>query len=762
LKVVVNELVHAFIRRGDACLARMDAALARRDHMEYLNALYEGFGAHVKSYEQAKQTSDDMLKAVVVYMALLLPFCLFLEKLLFKFVRIEQEMAAFALMFVATFMVFRAIHPAFRIAQGAEAIFIAFVMGALGLFVIGILRGRFDGTMQMIFRSYMADDIGYSTVTQKAMLIGVNNMKRRRTRTMLTTATIVLVAFTMLSFTSVSKTINPTLVAKSKTAPYTGFMYHWTGKYPMDESTLAALTQIFHGRGETVVRRWLLAEDQTPLPVANRAGDIAQFEGVLGLPMAEHGFLGPLPLVAGRYFSSDEAREAVLSSEAAEFLNIAPGELGKATVSIQGETLTVVGIIDGEQFRALRDLNGLPLTPILRLLADGADQKQTKRRPSGGSSMRSDVEDMGSLFFANPDALLIMPVNTARRWGAQPYSISLKLPDNEPIWPVADLLLTITRARFYMSSRVPFTPAAEGERQTVSAGVYYIGSNYSTSVGGLAALIIPLFIASTIILNTMLGSVYERKKEIAVFNAIGLNPHHIGTFFLAESFVYGIIGSVGGYLIGQALSLIIAWTGWIGDLNFNYSSLSVAYVILFTIAIVLLSTLYPAMAATKAAVPSGKRTWSLPPHDGRVMRVRFPFIYQERVAVGVLAYLREYFDRFSEASIGDMIASFQEQAAGRDGAGRAGWTLNYHTALAPFDLGVTQDASFALAFDEQVQAYCLIMTLTRVSGQDSNWVTCNRPFLERLRKYLMRWRNLNAAQQDLYIRHARETLESER
>ena len=50
----------------------------------------------MKSYEQAKQTSDDMLQAVVVYMALLLPFCLFLEKLLFKFVRIEQEMGAFA------------------------------------------------------------------------------------------------------------------------------------------------------------------------------------------------------------------------------------------------------------------------------------------------------------------------------------------------------------------------------------------------------------------------------------------------------------------------------------------------------------------------------------------------------------------------------------------------------------------------------------------------------------------------------------------
>ena len=40
-----------------------------------------------------------MLKAVVVYMALLLPFCLFLEKLLFRFVKIEHEMGMFAVMF---------------------------------------------------------------------------------------------------------------------------------------------------------------------------------------------------------------------------------------------------------------------------------------------------------------------------------------------------------------------------------------------------------------------------------------------------------------------------------------------------------------------------------------------------------------------------------------------------------------------------------------------------------------------------------------
>jgi hypothetical protein len=52
----------------------------------------------------------------------------------------------------------------------------------------------------------------------------------------------------------------------------------------------------------------------------------------------------------------------------------------------------------------------------------------------------------------------------------------------------------------------------------------------------------------------MLGAVYERKYEIAIYNAIGLDPTHIFLFFLPEAFVYGVIGSVAGYLVGQLLA----------------------------------------------------------------------------------------------------------------------------------------------------------------------------------------------------------------
>lgn len=755
MKDVTNDLVKEFADRGDRCLGAMLSALAGNDYLAGLRKLYEGLGAHTKSYEQTKQTNDDMLKAIVVYMALLLPFCFFIQKLLFNFVKIEHELGMFAALFVIAFLIFREIHPAFRVAQAAEAIFIAFVMGALGLFVISILRGRFEGEMQLLFRSYMSgtmDEAAYSTVTQKAMLIGVNNMKRRRVRTLLTTMTIVLIAFAMLSFTSISKKINPTIVHKTLVPPYTGFMFQWPGKSQMEEATYAVMRDLFASFGQVATRRWkvMSATDNTPFKAFFSNGHETTVDALLGLSTVEDGFIRKIPIIGGRYFSADSATEALVSAQMAENLGIDPNKLAGVRVRCGGYDLDVVGVYDDDKIKSLVDLNGISILPIKRI-------SQATSAFGAEAEVHEELDSLGVLFFVDPLSLLIVPDDIARRMGAFPFSVSVKMKDDAPVWPLMDVILTSTMAKFYMSSLVPFAIGADG-RKAVSPGVYYIGSNYKTSIGGLAVLLIPLFIAGTIIFNTMLGSVYERKKEIAVYNAIGLNPHHIGLFFLAESFVYGVIGSVGGYLIGQLLSIAINATGLVKGINFNYSSLSVAYVIIFTIAIVLLSTIYPAMAAVRTAVPSGKRTWSMPASTGNAMEVVFPFIYQPGIASGILAYLHEYFARFTEVSIGDLIANRLAHSCARDAAGHERYKLDYHVALAPYDLGVTEDLRFDLAYDEYVQAYRLVLKIERVSGQDVNWVTTNRPFLERLRKYLMRWRNLDLNQQQFYVKQACDSL----
>ena len=741
MRGVANRLVTDLLERGQAGVTKADRSKAENRHIPYIQSVAEGLGAQVKAYTQVRGMNADMLKAIMVYMALMLPFCYFLQKLLFNFVRLEHELLGFISLFLGTYVVFRLIHPAFAIAMNPEAIFIAFVLGATGCFITWVLHNRFRTEMQILFRSGSGpgEEVGYSAVGQTAMLIGVNNMKRRRIRTALTTATIVLVVFTMLAFSSVSKNMKPTLINQAPKSPYTGLFYHWPLGQPMDEDTADVFRTLFADRADVVVRRIMLAPANAETggvdPWRVERGDsdhTADVAAAIGLTMLDRDFLGPMPILEGRYFSAADANEVMLPASAAAALQIKPADMESVQVRFRGRDLTVVGMVDDGRLRLMRDLD-----PALSLVPAKQGSK------------------VGTSTLVDTSSLLLLPDQTARALGAGPFSISVRLRDTQEgaassLWAEAHRLLTTTSARFHIGSKAPFS-TGEGAARPAAAGIYYIGTSYRTSIGGLSRLIVPLLITGLIVFNTMLGTVHERKSEIAVYNAIGLNPWHIFMFFLAEALVYSVIGSIGGYLIGQVLAITIKSLDLVAGVNVNFSSLIVAYTIMFTIALVLLSTIYPGIVATRTAVPSGKRKWSMPDHDGQVMQLTLPFIYQEGLPAGVMYYLFEHYSSFTEQSLGDQIVTAGDRKQTVDETGRAVYTMAFSVALAPFDLGVTQEVTFEARYDESVQSYHLQMRTVRISGQDTNWVFTNVPFLERLRKLLLRWRNMDPSEHAVYV-----------
>ena len=89
----------------------------------------------------------------------------------------------------------------------------------------------------------------------------------------------------------------------------------------------------------------------------------------------------------------------------------------------------------------------------------------------------------------------------------------------------------------------------EGDEKRIHVSVY--SSLGVTGFSGLANLFIPILIASLIVLNTMMGSVYERFREIGIYSSVGLAPGHIAWLFMAESCVYSVLGVVAGFLTGQ-------------------------------------------------------------------------------------------------------------------------------------------------------------------------------------------------------------------
>jgi len=71
---------------------------------------------------------------------------------------------------------------------------------------------------------------------------------------------------------------------------------------------------------------------------------------------------------------------------------------------------------------------------------------------------------------------------------------------------------------------------------------------------------ISLLVGGIGVMNVMLVSVSERKKEIGIRKAIGARAHDIKLLFLMESVLLALFGGVLGVLLGELLTCIIAYT----------------------------------------------------------------------------------------------------------------------------------------------------------------------------------------------------------
>jgi ABC-type antimicrobial peptide transport system permease subunit len=71
-----------------------------------------------------------------------------------------------------------------------------------------------------------------------------------------------------------------------------------------------------------------------------------------------------------------------------------------------------------------------------------------------------------------------------------------------------------------------------------------------------------MIISIFIVLNTMIGSVYERKREIAVYTSVGLAPSHVSVSVRGRiAGVRGALSAVLGYLLAQTSASLFAGTG---------------------------------------------------------------------------------------------------------------------------------------------------------------------------------------------------------
>jgi hypothetical protein len=270
-----------------------------------------------------------------------------------------------------------------------------------------------------------------------------------------------------------------------------------------------------------------------------------------------------------------------------------------------------------------------------------------------------------------------------------------------------------------------------------------------TRLTGLGSIIIPLIISALIILNTILNCVYERRREISILMSVGLAPAHVGALFVAEAAAYGTIGIVGGYIIGQALGTVATTYDWIPGLRLNFSSSAAIYTQVAIMAVVLLSSIWPAMVARRIAAPGSEATWKLPPPDGDLMEVALPFTLSARDSSAVLAYLHHWLAGHTESSVGRFTTGAIEVFAEDRTRG-----MVVQIWLAPFDLGIMQTVQLDIRPGDDPHIDEVMIALRRESGPYSAWVRGNRNFLTDLRKQFLLWRSLGRVQMERYQRSA--------
>jgi hypothetical protein len=284
------------------------------------------------------------------------------------------------------------------------------------------------------------------------------------------------------------------------------------------------------------------------------------------------------------------------------------------------------------------------------------------------------------------------------------------------------------------------------------SGVYLYNASDTMSYSGMPNILIPLLISILIVLNTMISSVFERKREIAVYTSVGLAPSHVSFLFVAEALAFAVLSVVLGYLLAQSSAAVLAGTSLWEGITVNYSSTAGVAAMVLVMGVVLLSVIYPSKVAAKIAIPDVNRTWTMPEPVNDTMSVTLPFLMRYQEHASICGFLYSFLKGHQEVSHGIFATGPIEVIKANDCSGDSKQLpmvddcihLRAKIWLAPFDFGIMQwvDLRFCKASEgEDFMEICV--TMERRAGEAGLWQRLNGPFLHGLRKQLLVWRSLD-------------------
>ncbi|MFZ7125075.1 MAG: FtsX-like permease family protein [Desulfobacterales bacterium] len=739
-------------QEGTRALENAVTALNDRQYDRFLAESLRSWALASRVYDQVETTQKDVLFGVLFYIALFVPFAYCTERLLFAYRNIHRRIIAFTVILLALIAAVYAVHPAFELAYSPTVVILAFFIMGLSLIVTLIIFFRFEEEMVVLQRratGKSGEEISRWMAFTAAFFLGVSNLRRRRLRTALTCTTLVILTFTIMSFTSVKSSRHQTRVRFQPEAPYQGQLLKSLNWQDLPRETYSLISAGMANSGTIAPRIWLETEERTwsPYVPLQRGERFFEARGLVGLAEEEIERTGLNRVLAGgRWFSNEDRHVAVISDRAAETLGIDIASPEPQEIRIWGIPHLVCGVFDSEKLQTHRDLDGEPLTPITF-----PNEAVTELTEVEFDALESgeDVRTFQSRYqHTAADVTLFMPYGDVLAAGGKLKGLVIFHPPSADLKSAAGNL--VERFGLMLFS---------GE----SDGTFVYQSSDTIQYEGLPNVFIPMVISVLIVLNTMIGSVYERKNEIGIYTSVGLAPSHVGFLFVAEALAFAVLSVVMGYLFAQGAAHLFARTPLWAGITVNYSSLAGVGAMVLVIVVVLVSVLYPSRVAARIAIPDVNRSWQLPDPRANSMTFRLPFMVKPSELASVGGYLLHYFRSHQDVShgvfsTGDISVKRQDGAVALSTPGSEsspnGCPLRIMSRiwLAPFDFGIMQraDIRFVPSGPADKGFLAIELRLVREAGEVNTWGRVNRQFVNALRKQLLIWRSLDAEALDAF------------
>jgi len=699
-------------------------------YSRYESLMRTGWNYEYLAYTYTRQLYDNVINTISVFSTLLVLASLLLAQLVFGSLSILKRIFANVgvfLVFVAILFIF---HPGFHLASSTIMVLVGLVSVLLLTPVQAILVGLFADQLRQFRQKMMGlhfAEISRTSAVMMAFTMGIENMRKRRFRTILTCVSLSIMVFSLTALTSLPDMMLIRSLPVREDSPYTGIMLRRDDWQSMSPGYMETLSERLEGIATVHPRAWLYAK-------GIRRGVIITGSSSLGnsfelLSGSERVLMGAVlgmtpgdPLIkecsskllteGSRWFipSEEDAKVCVIAKNLSRSLGVGVGD----TVKMLGLDFQIVGLFNETFLKnstLFEDMDKRSIVPI--------DTKRPGQSP------------------LDPSVVMMIPYLTSLELEGRPTSVALAFNDTSIIGEYAkELGIELSLNPYY---------GVKGEE--VSQMSIYT----SISLLGLRDIAMLMAVIMLIIFNMMLGVVKERTREIGILSAVGLSPLHVSFMFLAEIAEYAVMSALFGYVAGIVGIAVIRAVAPSYSVVFNFSSDIVLISLGISILATVVASLVPIREASRMATPSLIRKWEITTKPmGLEWTIPLPFSSAPDELPGILVFLEEYIASHVQEGMGNFIAS--ETAIGKVKYGDQECpAIRTRVLLPPYDQGISQEVHLTAVADKSRGMYNFVVQTERLTGMEGIWKRSNPLFVDELRKQFLVWRGLREGDRRDYV-----------